>query len=99
MEEDFFASNMSVMIALAPCLEIADWPDLSYESYLETNHKLFPEFRVLLDDNYNVEGSKKLEALCRKSDAALCSMVRRNVEKNLKYGDARRAPTDLKSML
>ena len=38
MEEAFFATSMSAMIALAPCIEMADAPDLTYESFLETNN-------------------------------------------------------------
>ena len=73
MEEAFFATSMSAMIALAPCIEITDSSDLTYENFIETNNKLFPEFRVLLDDYYNEENSKKLEALCIKSNQMLCN--------------------------
>ena len=99
MEESFFADNMSTMIALAPCIEAQDSPELTYDNFINTNWNLYPEFHVLMDESFNSEDGKRLEQLCEKSSEAMCMFLKRQVNFNLQSGEARRAPTDLRSLL
>ena len=75
MEESFFADNMSTMIALAPCIEAQDSPELTYDNFINTNWNLYPEFHVLMDESFNSEDGKRLEQLCEKSSEAMCKFL------------------------